>query len=87
MVYAKFMNSTPIDDYDIDGGLVEVFCVVSKSLCTCIGKNFNKFAISHRMALNLDMHKLRSCLRLICECELYILANEKVSVANDHGKN
>ena len=39
------------------------------------------------MALKLDVQALRSYLSLICEHELYILPNKKVSTAKDHGKN
>ena len=49
--------------------------------------NVNKFPISNYKALKLDVQALRSYLSLICEYELYILPNEKVSTAKDHGKN
>ena len=39
------------------------------------------------MALTADLDTPRSYLRLICEHELYILPNKKVSAAKDHGKN
>ena len=35
----------------------------------------------------LGVHDLRSYLSLICEYELYILPNKKVSTAMDHGKS
>ena len=47
----------------------------------------NKFAISNHTALKLDVHAPRSNLRLICEYELYILPNNKVSATKDYGKN
>ena len=49
--------------------------------------NANTFAISYHTALKLDAQALRSYLSLICEYELYILPNKKVSTAKDHGKN
>ena len=49
--------------------------------------NVNKFAISNHAALKLDEEALRSYLSLICEYELYILPNKRVSSAKDHGKN
>ena len=45
------------------------------------------FATSNDTALILDVHVLRSYLKLICEYELYSLPNKKVSAAKDHGKN
>ena len=39
------------------------------------------------MALKIDLHTLRSYIMLICEYELYILANKKVSAVKDLGKN
>ena len=39
------------------------------------------------MALKIDLPALRSYLRLICEYELYILPNEKVSAARGYGEN
>ena len=56
-------------------------------LRTWIETNFNKLAISCHPALKLDLQALRSYLSLICEYELYILTNKKVSTAKDHGKN
>ena len=47
----------------------------------------DKFPISNHIALKLDVHAPGSYLRLICEYELYILPNKKVSAAEDHGKN
>ena len=49
--------------------------------------NINKFAISNHTALKLDVQTLRSYLILICEYELYILPNKKISTTKDHGKN
>ena len=46
----------------------------------------NKIAISNHTALILSVHVLRSYLKLICEYELHILPNKKVSAAKDHGK-
>ena len=37
--------------------------------------------------MKLAVQALRSYLSLICEYELYILPNEKVSTAEDHDKN
>ena len=42
--------------------------------------------ISNHTALILDVHALRSYLKLICEYELHTLPNTKVSGAKDHGK-
>ena len=42
---------------------------------------------SNHTALILDMHALRSYLKLICEYELHNLPNKKVSSAKDHSKN
>ena len=39
------------------------------------------------MALKLDVHALRSYLRLIRVYELYILPNQKVSASKDHDKD
>ena len=60
---------------------------MSEPLRTWIETNVNKFAISNHTALKLDVQALRSFLSLICEYELYILPNKKVSTAKDHGKN
>ena len=49
--------------------------------------NVNKFAISNHMALKLDVQALRNYLSLICEHEIYILPNKKVSTAKDHGNS
>ena len=46
----------------------------------------SKFAISNHTALILDVHALRSYLKLICEYELHSLPNKKFSGAKDHGK-
>ena len=55
---------------------------------TWIETNVNKFAISNHTALKLNAEALRSYLSLICEYELHILPNKKVSsTAKDHGKN
>ena len=56
-------------------------------LRTWIKTNDNNFAISNHMVLELDVQALRSYLSLICEYELNILPNKKVSTATDHGKN
>ena len=56
-------------------------------LHTSIETNGNKFAISNPTALKLDVQVLKSYLSLICEYELYILPNKKVSTAKVHGKN
>ena len=56
-------------------------------LCTGIETNVNKFAISNHTALKLNVQALRSYLNLIFEYELYILPNEEVSTAKDHGIN
>ena len=56
-------------------------------LRTSIETNGSKFAISNHAALKLAVQALRSYLSLICEYELYILPNKKVSTAEDHGKN
>ena len=48
--------------------------------------NVNKFSFSNHAALKLAVHALRSYLSLICEHELYILPNKKVSTTKDHGK-
>ena len=58
-----------------------------ESLRTWIKTIINKFAISNHMALILRVDALRSYLKLICEYELHILLNKKVSVAKDHGKS
>ena len=85
------MLITPlIDDYAKDGGPGEVPLLCSfyhEPLRTWIETNVNKFAISNHTALKIDLYTLRSYLRLICEYELYILPNKKVSTAKDHGKN
>ena len=78
-----------MDDYAKDGrpGEVQLLCsFYHDPLRTWIETNVNKFAISKHKALKIDLHTLRSYLRLICEYELYILSN-KVSAAKDHGKN
>ena len=43
--------------------------------------------MSNHAALKIDVRTLGSYLRLICEYELYMLLNEKVSAAKVHGKN
>ena len=91
----KFTNEdmesgSPIDDYAKDGGPGEVLLLCSfyhGPLRTCIKTIVNKFAISNHTALILGMHAVRSYLKLICEYELHILPNTKVSAINDHGKN
>ena len=54
---------------------------------TRIETNVNKFAVSNRTSLKLDVHTLINYLRLIFQYELYVLPNIKVSAAKDHGKN
>ena len=79
-----------IDDYAKDGGPGEVRLLCSfyhEPLRSWIEKDVNKFAISNHTALTLDVQALRRYLSLICEYELYILPNKKVSTAKDHGKN
>ena len=61
------------------------FC--HEPLRTWIETNVNKFAISNHTALKLDVQTLRGFLSLICEYELYILPNKKVSTVKDHGRN
>ena len=58
-----------------------------KSLRTWIRAIGNKFAISNHTALISGVHALKSYLKLICEYELYILPNKKLSPAKDHSKN
>ena len=45
------------------------------------------FAISNHTAFIIDVHSLRSCMRVTCEYEIHILPDKKVSAAKDHGKN
>ena len=45
------------------------------------------FTISSETALISGVHALRRYLKLICEYELYILPNKRVSGAKDHGEN
>ena len=56
------------------------FCVVfTMSLCaTSIDTNVNKFAISNRTALKLDVQALRSYLSLIYEYELFTLPSKNL---------
>ena len=64
------------------------YVVFTMSLCALGLKQIvNKFAISNDTALILDVHALRSYLKLICEYELHSLRNKKVSRVKDHGKN
>ena len=66
------------------------FCVVfAMSHCALsrIKTNVNKFGISNHTAFKLDVKALRNYLSLICEYELHILPNKKVSTAKDRGKN
>ena len=69
-----------------DQGRSDFYVVFTMSLRTWIKTIVNKFAISNHTALILSLHALRSYLKLICEYELYILPNKKVSPAKDHGK-
>ena len=83
-------NLVTIDDYAKDGGPGEVRLLCSfchEPLRIWIKTNVNKFAISSHTVLKLDVQALRNYLNLICEYELYILPNKKVSTAKDHGKN
>ena len=85
-----FLIFVAIDDYAKDGGPGEVWLLCSfyhEALRTGIETNVNRFTISNHTALKLDVLALRSCLSLICEYELYILPNKKVSIAKNHGKN
>ena len=83
LIIFHILNTAAIDDYAKDGRPGEVH----EPLRTGIKKIVNKFAISNYMALILDVHPLRSNLKLTCEYELHILPNTKVSFAKDHGKN
>ena len=47
----------------------------------------NTFATSNHTDLKLDVHALRSSLKLIYEYEFYTFPNKKVSAAKDCGKN
>ena len=58
-----------------------------ESLRTWIKTIVNKFAISNHTAMILDVHALRSYLKLFCEYELHSVPNKTVSGAKDHGKN
>ena len=58
-----------------------------ESLCTWIQTIVNKFAISNHTAFILNVHALRSYLKLICEYELHSLPNKKFNGAEDHGKS
>ena len=69
-----------------DQGWSVLHVVFTISLCA-FELNGNKFAISNHAALKLDVQALRSYLSLICEYELYILPNKKISTTKDHGKN
>ena len=67
----------------------DFYVVFTMSLCAVGLKQllFNKFAISNHTTLILDVHALRSYLKLICEYELHGLPNKKVNGAKHHGKN
>ena len=58
-----------------------------ESLRTWIKTIVNNFDISNHTTLILDVHDLRSYLRLICEYELHRFPNRKVIGAKDHGIN
>ena len=78
-----------IDDYAIDGGPGEVWLLCRfyhGPLRTWIEANVNKFAISNHATLKLNVEALRSYSSLICEYELYILPDKKVSTAKNHGE-
>ena len=49
--------------------------------------NVNGYAIPNHVSLKLGIQNLRSYLKLICENELHILSNHKVSATKDHGEN
>ena len=83
-------QSSAIDDYAKGGGPEEVRLLCSfyhESLRSLIKTIVNKFAISNHTTLILDVHALRSYLKLICEYELHGLPNKKVNGAKHHGKN
>ena len=87
--FVTLSSENSIDDYAKNVGSRQVWFLCSfyyKPLRTWIETNVNKFAISNHTALKLDGQALRSYLSLICEYELYILPNKKVSTAKDHGK-
>ena len=78
-----------IDDYAKDGRQGEVWLLCSfyhEPLQTWIETNVNEFAISNHAPLKLAVQAVRSYSSLICEYELYILPNKKVSTAQDHGE-
>ena len=56
----------------VDQGRFDFYVVFTMSLCALeLKQTFqNKFAISNHMALKIDLHTLRSYLRLIYEYEL-----------------
>ena len=70
-----------------DQGKYDFCSFYHESFRTWIKTFVNKFAISNHTALILGVHALRSYLNLICEYELHSLPNNKVSGAEDHGKN
>ena len=57
------------------------------SLRTWIKTVVNTFNIPNHTALILDVHALRSYLKLIYEYKLHSSPDKKVSSAKDHGKN
>ena len=65
------------------------FCVVfTMNLCALeLKKDLNGSAISHHMALTLDVNAPRSNLKLIYEYKFHILPNKNVCAAKDQGKN
>ena len=79
-----------MDDYAESGGPGEVWLLCSfhhESLRTWIKTIVDNVASSNHTALISGVHALRSYLKLICEYELHSMPNQKVSGANDHGKN
>ena len=83
-------RSGEIDDYAEDGGPGEVRLLCSfyhEPLRTWIEMNVNMFAISNYTALKLDVQDSEKLFEPICEYELYILPNKKVSTTKNHGKN
>ena len=70
-----------------DQGRSDFHVVFTMSPCALGLKQLLISAISNHTALLLSVRALGSYLKLICEYELHILPNKKVSTAEDHGKN
>ena len=71
-----------------DQGRSDFYALFTMSLCILeLKQTLNKFVISNHTALKLDIPALRRYFSIICEYELYILPNKKVSTARDHGKD